>query len=180
MIIQGGTVATPMPYPLPKDGSEAMTGNLAMGGNKITSLGTPTEDLDAVTKEYVDDTFIEMHQLWSNPNLGTTFSEKTILNNGELVGYNVVIILFVFGIISGTANNQRLPAFICNVGASTGGWECGINPTNNKIVGRVITSVKSDSGIVFGSGYNSGTVDNKVCLPYRVYGIKGVINKEKD
>ena len=31
-----------------------MNGVLNMGGNKITNLGTPTEDSDAVTKEYVD------------------------------------------------------------------------------------------------------------------------------
>jgi hypothetical protein len=32
-----------------------MTGALAMGTNKITGLGTPTDDTDAATKKYVDD-----------------------------------------------------------------------------------------------------------------------------
>lgn len=32
-----------------------MTGAIAMGGNKITGLGTPTADADASTKKYVDD-----------------------------------------------------------------------------------------------------------------------------
>lgn len=32
-----------------------MTGELAMGDNKITGLGTPTADADASTKKYVDD-----------------------------------------------------------------------------------------------------------------------------
>lgn len=35
---------------LPKDGSEAMTGPLAMGGNRITGLGAPVNDNDAVRK----------------------------------------------------------------------------------------------------------------------------------
>ena len=37
-----------------RSGSQAMTGNLAMGTNKITGLGTPTADTDAATKVYVD------------------------------------------------------------------------------------------------------------------------------
>ena len=34
---------------------DTMTGALAMGGNKITGLGAPTEEADAVTKKYADD-----------------------------------------------------------------------------------------------------------------------------
>ena len=37
-----------------RDGTQAMTGNLAMGTNKITGLGTPTTGTDAVTKAYAD------------------------------------------------------------------------------------------------------------------------------
>ena len=37
-----------------RDGTQAMTGNLAMGTNKITGLGTPTAGTDAVTKAYAD------------------------------------------------------------------------------------------------------------------------------
>lgn len=36
------------------DGTRAMTGELAMGNNKITGLGTPTATTDAATKDYVD------------------------------------------------------------------------------------------------------------------------------
>ena len=34
---------------------DTMTGALAMGGNKVTGLGVPTEEADAATKKYVDD-----------------------------------------------------------------------------------------------------------------------------
>ena len=33
---------------------DTMSGNLAMGGNKVTGLGTPTANADAVTKSYLD------------------------------------------------------------------------------------------------------------------------------
>lgn len=38
------------------DGSVPMTGDLQMGGHKITSLAEPTDNTDAASKEYVDDT----------------------------------------------------------------------------------------------------------------------------
>lgn len=37
-----------------KDGSTPFTGNQSMGGFKLTNLGTPTQDSDAATKQYVD------------------------------------------------------------------------------------------------------------------------------
>jgi hypothetical protein len=40
-----------------------MTGALAMGTNKITGLGTPTDDYDAATKKYTDDTFVTLEDL---------------------------------------------------------------------------------------------------------------------
>lgn len=37
------------------DGTVPMTGNLQMGGNKVTGVAEPTEDTDGATKGYVDD-----------------------------------------------------------------------------------------------------------------------------
>lgn len=42
---------------LPKAGG-TMSGNIAMGGNKVTGLGVPSADADAATKKYVDDNFL--------------------------------------------------------------------------------------------------------------------------
>lgn len=40
-----------------RDGSNTMTNNLAMDGHKVTGLGTPTEDADAVNLEYANENF---------------------------------------------------------------------------------------------------------------------------
>lgn len=37
-----------------RDGTQALTGNLSMGGNKLTSLGNPSAPGDAANKSYVD------------------------------------------------------------------------------------------------------------------------------
>ena len=49
--IKGGT--TELPYV--KKAGDTMSGALNMGSNKVSSVGTPTEDADAATKQYVDD-----------------------------------------------------------------------------------------------------------------------------
>ena len=49
--IKGGT--TELPYV--KKAGDTMSGALNMGNNKVSSIGTPTEDADAATKKYVDD-----------------------------------------------------------------------------------------------------------------------------
>jgi len=80
-----------------KDGSVAFTGNQSLGGNRITSLGTPTSDLDAATKVYVDTQVANMQQIWKNKvpvkasatvnvtvsNPGTDTFDGIALSNGD-------------------------------------------------------------------------------------------------
>jgi hypothetical protein len=47
-------LATGINNALAKDGTNAATANISLGGNKITNLGTPTANTDAATKAYVD------------------------------------------------------------------------------------------------------------------------------
>jgi hypothetical protein len=56
------TIGTEIGTKVSKAG-DTMTGALAMGTNKITGLGTPTDDYDAATKKYTDDTFVTLDDL---------------------------------------------------------------------------------------------------------------------
>lgn len=47
-------VAQALTESMPRNGSAPMTGNLSMGGRRITSVGAPTANGDATTKQYVD------------------------------------------------------------------------------------------------------------------------------
>lgn len=81
------------------DGSVPMTGNLQMGGNRITNAGEPTADTDAATKGYVDGGFVPDTRTVNGQALsadvtlgaddiafadGQTFQQK--YDSGELVG----------------------------------------------------------------------------------------------
>jgi len=48
------TISTTIGTKLPKDGSEAMSGNLDLGTNKVVNVVDPTSAQDAATKTYVD------------------------------------------------------------------------------------------------------------------------------
>ena len=48
------TITTSIGTKLPKDGSEAMTGDLDLGSNNIVAVADPTDDQHAATKVYVD------------------------------------------------------------------------------------------------------------------------------
>lgn len=48
------SIATTIGTKLPKDGSEAMSGNLDLGTNKVVNVVDPTSAQDAATKTYVD------------------------------------------------------------------------------------------------------------------------------
>lgn len=72
-------IATALTQSLSKDGQTSMTGNLPMGGYKITGLGTPTVSTDAATKAYTDAAvsgvgYLAANQTWTGLN---TFSRGT-------------------------------------------------------------------------------------------------------
>jgi len=75
------------------DGSNAFDGNLNMGGNRITNLGTPTTDSDAVTKTYVDSRFsstaIPGYTRWSTTATGGEFGLSGVGESGGTLAYSV-------------------------------------------------------------------------------------------
>lgn len=68
---------------LPKSGG-TMTGGIAMGGNSITGLATPTNDTDAVPKKYVDDAIAGgVHS--ATGTIGTSATSASVSYSGTLV-----------------------------------------------------------------------------------------------
>ena len=55
-----------------------MTGAIAMGNNKITGLGTPTNDADAATKKYVDDAFAANDAMIFKGTIGAAADSPTV------------------------------------------------------------------------------------------------------
>jgi hypothetical protein len=53
-VATANTAAAAAAAAYPKDGSAAMTGDVAAGGFKLTNVGTPTSGTDGATKGYVD------------------------------------------------------------------------------------------------------------------------------
>ena len=66
---------------------DTMSGQLNMGSNKITNLGTPTSSLDAATKDYVDDTITTSFATGSPPpgnEIGTSAIEDDAVTYAKL------------------------------------------------------------------------------------------------
>jgi len=76
-----------------------MTGNLAMGTNKITGLGTPTDSTDAATKSYVDAATEGLHiheavvaATTANVNLANALENGDVLDGITLATGNRILV----------------------------------------------------------------------------------------
>ena len=113
--------ANPSGTYLPLSGG-TMSGAINMGSNKITSLGTPTENTDAATKKYVDDAITNLPEPMIFKGTlgtgGTITSLPTAAASNEGWTYKVIT--------AGTYNSQVAKVgdlFICrNVSGSTYEW----------------------------------------------------------
>ncbi len=94
---------------LPKAGG-TLTGELAMSGKKITGLGTPTNDSDAVTKSYSDNTFLKKTAV-SNPNLIENWYWKKPVNQKGNTSY--------------TAEGMTIDRWRLSLNSTAGGVEVG-------------------------------------------------------
>ena len=106
--------------------------------------------------------------LWTNPNPTSSFSVQTI--SLDLSKYDAVEVVASYY----KDNNRRTSSRIF----TKDGTECSliVNGLPYFLCRELIVK---DTGLEFGNGYSYGTyaswsrsVDNNVCIPYKIYGIK--------
>lgn len=148
-----------------------MSGNIAMGGNKITGLGTPTADTDAVTKSYTDSLLAGADAMVFKGTLGTGGTITTlpatheagwtykVITAGTYAGQTCEIGDLVVCIKdASTASNDDWVVVQTNIdGAVTGpaSSTSGHIPTFNGTSGKVIqdgygvaTTISNDSNTI--------------------------------
>lgn len=109
-----------------------------------------------------------MRKLWENPARTAEFGETNV--SLDLVGYDEVLVYFCLN----TSNrNKFIVEGRCPVGETLLGhftWaDSGISFHR--------AAATSARGVEFYPGYYYGSQDNKACIPYRIYGIKGVTDR---
>lgn len=143
---------------------------LSMYGNRITNLGTPTEDTDAATKNYVDTVprkSIQVDTLWENASPTSSFAGQTV--SVAYSGYSLLMVTFLRNT---TATQKTTMVMLPVVDDYYDVLMFHMSGTTYKTARRIaqITS----AGIVFTSGFVEGTSDatNNLVIPLAIYGIK--------
>ena len=92
-----------------RDGTQAMTGALAMGTNKITGLGTPTVSTDAVTKAYADAILVGAPGNLTGPitsvGAATSIASQTGTGTKFVVDTSPTLVTPVLGVATATSIN---------------------------------------------------------------------------
>lgn len=139
-----------------------MKGVLCMGGNRITGLGEPLDDLDAATRAYADGK-LSLVKLWENASPTSTFYAQTV--SLDLSGYDFVSVYYK------------------NIPSGAAYFSSGIVPIGDRITMQYVSTSGSmyhrhgdvsESGIVFGAGQLNGEASNSAPVPLIIYGWKGV------
>lgn len=99
-------------------------------------------------------------KLWENPNYTVNFSSQNITLNSDDYDF----LLWIFNISINSRNNLSV---IVKKGFHTFLGIC----SGNNIFGRTVNRV-DDVTFTVGDGYNVNTVNNVVCIPIAIYGIK--------
>lgn len=154
------------------DGSNAMEDDLPMGGHKVTGLGTPAADEDAVPLGYANDNYT-LKLLWENASPLSDFPAQQV--GVDLTGYNAVLVLFAHS----TTEHDMISAFapIAIQGSASRAGFIGYNDAY--YIATYRTFVAAGGYVEFGSGMASqnnadATQQDWAMIPRSVYGIKGV------
>ena len=91
-----------------RDGTQAMTGALAMGTNKVTGVGTPTVSTDAATKGYVDTVTVAPSNLTgpiTSSGSATAIASQTGTGTKFVVDTSPTLVTPVLGVATATSVN---------------------------------------------------------------------------
>ncbi len=143
-------ISTALTGSLASDGQTPVTGDIQMGGNKVTGMGTPTSAQDATTKAYVDGVAAA---------LGTMATQNA--NNVAITG----------GTINGTTIGASTASAIIGttVTASTqfSGDGTGLTGTAASLtVGNATLSVNSTNAIGYSQTWQNVTASRAVSTTY--------------
>ena len=141
-------------------GVQALPLGVEYGGTGATDAATARENLE-ITPENIG--AMNMELLWENASPESKFSSQTI-SNINFNNNNWYAITASLGINHATFFGKIGEQLLMNMGSGY----------YNKIGQREIFP-KSDNSVYFGNGYyGSTTKDDTVCIPQKIYGIKGV------
>lgn len=133
--------------------------------NIEAALGYRPGDADKVADK------LEMHLVWTNAAYNSSFEAQTIAL--DLSEYDYVGIVAFFK----RDASRRLPFWISQCPTTGGGFLSGVYASPGVTFSRTVTLTVNS--VVFYDAYvtypgTAGEVSNEYCIPYQVFGIKGV------
>ena len=149
---------------------DTMSGDLAMAGNRVTGLGTPTADADAATKAYADSK-ISLCKLWENASPASDFAAQT-LTLAALAEYSHVGIVADWNSNSGYRQLSGLQVFALESIQNTKVGYLSFALSGK--TGHRKVSYGGTSNLIFETGYENTTARDYCMVPLYIYGIKGV------
>ena len=146
---------------------DTMTGDLQMSGKRVSGLGSPQVDADAVTKAYADGK-LSMVLLWVNAAPGSTFGAQTI--HVAAAGYD----FFLVRSRNGSGTNYYTAIVFPDITHR-------IEMISSYSYYREIAINRAEGTVEFGdclvyNSYGAGSEKaNTAAIPFEIYGVKGDI-----
>jgi len=137
-----------------RDGTQAMTGALAMGTNKITGLGTPTVSTDAATKAYADSIVATAPSNLTGPitSLGaaTSIASQTGTGTKFVVDTSPTLVTPVLGVATATSINGTTIPSTKTLVVTTDKLSVHAATTSSELAG-IISDETGSGALVFGT-----------------------------